>query len=247
MRRSLLLGSLLFVAFAVALAPAGLMRQAVRQVQGLDLLNPQGTVWNGNAELYIAGSSAGQIAWSFRPVTILQAELGYDVQLEGPQQSLRVRLAAAPGRLNVQLTGTVQGGYVNQWLAPYDIGIGGTLAFQAAELGLAWRQPAGADPSALATGSAAGTLTWDGGAVAYTLSGRRYNATLPALEARLGPGLEAVAYEQGGQTPLLTAAALRNGFVRLGVTRRMTDLLNNPWPGSSAPHEVVLEVEEQLF
>jgi len=49
------------------------------------------------------------------------------------------------------------------------------------------------------------------------------------------------------QTPLLRAEILPTGFARIGVTQLFTELAGNPWPGSHQDHEVVLEVEEQLF
>ena len=86
-----------------------------------------------------------------------------------------------------------------------------------------------------------------GGPVNYRLSGQEYRGSLPPLVATLGEGLEVYIYPDEGQTPLLVAQMLENGFVKIGVTRLLTKLLNNPWPGSDVDHEVVLEVEEQIF
>jgi hypothetical protein len=104
----------------------------------------------------------------------------------------------------------------------------------------------GAAPS-LAPGEASGTASWSGGYVRYRLSGQSYSGDLPPLEAALGDGLEAYVYPVQEQTPLIRAQLLSNGFAKIGITRLLTRLLNNPWPGSDADHEVVLEVEEQLY
>lgn len=67
------------------------------------------------------------------------------------------------------------------------------------------------------------------------------------MTAVLGPGAEAVVFAAGGQTPLLQAQLQDDGFAKVGVTKLLTKMLNRPWPGSDADHEVVLEVEEQVF
>jgi hypothetical protein len=67
------------------------------------------------------------------------------------------------------------------------------------------------------------------------------------MTANLGPGPKAVAYATGESTPLLHAALADNGFVRVGVTKYLTAMLGQPWPGSDPDHAVVLEVEEQVF
>ncbi len=136
------------------------------------------------------------------------------------------------------LGGTAAAAFANRWLAPYDIVIAGDLEFQGAQVRV---------PYDVAGGRAGGALTWEGGPVRYRLGSRTHAGQLPPLVAYLGDGLEAMVYPQDGQTPLLLAEILPNGFVRIGVTKLMTELAGNPWPGSNADHEVVLEVEEQLF
>lgn len=107
--------------------------------------------------------------------------------------------------------------------------------------------PAMPNQPELAAGEASGSLSWPGGDVRYRLSGQEYRGILPPLIATLGDGLEVYIYKEKGQTPLLIAQMLNNGFVKIGITRLLTRLLNNPWPGSDVDHEVVLEVEEQIF
>jgi hypothetical protein len=95
--------------------------------------------------------------------------------------------------------------------------------------------------------SAAGEISWSGGTVRYTLSGQSSSSTLPPLIAYLGDGVEAVVFAQNAQTPLIKAELLDNGFAKIGITKLLTKILDNPWPGSDPDHAVVLEVEEQVF
>ena len=88
MIRYVVVGLLLFLGFAVAFAPASLVGTALPERSGVQLLTPSGTVWRGQAELLAGGQPAGALTWRFRPVTILQGTLGYDVTLDGPEHGL---------------------------------------------------------------------------------------------------------------------------------------------------------------
>ncbi len=240
MIRTVSIGALLFVVFAVAFAPASLLR-APLSGSGADLLQPAGTVWKGSADLYLAKQGAGRISWRFRPLTLLQGALGYHVDLTGADHDLRGTVRLRPGTAEAVLDGHAASAFANRWLAPYDIVIAGDLTLQNLQL----RVPYDLEQSR--GGSAAGSVSWAGGPVRYRLSGRDHSARLPPLVAYLGDGLEAVVFPEGGQTPLLRARLQENGFLWIGVTKMMTRLAGNSWPGSHPDHEVVLEVEEQLF
>lgn len=248
MRRYLLIGAILFLAFVIAFAPAALLRSGLGMVEGVALLNPVGTVWRGSGDLYLADLPAGRVAWGFRPQALLKGTLGYHLRLSGPDHDLTADLAAGPSTLHLSADGTLSAPYLNPWLTPYDIRLSGELRLVEVAFAVPTRALDG-DPAApaLAPGKAAGVLSWTGGDLHYRLSGQSYSGLLPPLVASLGDGLEAFIYPEQGQTPLLRAQLLDNGFLKIGITRLLTRLLNNPWPGSDADHEVVLEVEEQIF
>ncbi len=251
MRKTFFIGILLVLLFLIAFAPAGLLRTLLAQVEGVNLLDPSGTVWRGEGELYLAEHAAGQIQWRFQPAALVRGYLEYQLTLTGPDQALDGNVGVSPGSLHLDLEGMLSARFLNQWLAPYDIGLSGDVTMREVDLLLLRNgdeAPAAAsNPPALAPGEASGTLTWAGGPVNYRLSGQEYRGSLPPLVATLGEGLEVYIYPEKGQTPLLVAQMLENGFVKIGVTRLLTKLLNNPWPGSDIDHEVVLEVEEQIF
>ena len=84
----------------------------------------------------------------------------------------------------------------------------------------------------------------------YALSGRTTTASLPALVAYLDEDAirpVATVFTQSGQTPLIKAELLENGYAKVGITKLLTKMLNNPWPGSDPDHAIVLEVEEQVL
>jgi len=256
--RTLLILVLLIGAFALISAPAALLRQVLPSEASASLTALSGTLWNGRAELVLGGRPAGTLAWRFRPVTILQGALGYHLALaegESPDGlALTGTVRLRPGGFDALLDGTVGAEYLNPWIGAYDIALSGAFTLEAVRVDLPWRFERAAEP-APAPGSAGGRLEWTGGPVRYILSGRPFSGTLPPLEAVFGEGVEAVVHAAAGDAasmprsdvPLLRAALLANGFVRIGMTRRLTQMLNNPWPGADGDHEVVLEVEEQLL
>jgi general secretion pathway protein N len=237
--RTAVIGALLFAAFLVVLAPASLVRQLLPAGGQIDLLQTRGSLWRGSGELYIDGRPAGSLTWDHQAVTILQGALGYHVTLKGPEHRIDGQVRLGPSRWRIDVDGNLGAGFVNAWLAPYDIAISGDVQLEDVTVTVPYRWDG--------TGSATGDARWNGGPVSYRLAGQSHSGVLPPLAAFLGDGLEAVVYPQDGQTPLLRAQMQSNGFARIGVTRMLTGLLGNPWPGAQQDHEVVLEVEEQLF
>jgi hypothetical protein len=236
----------LSLVFSVVFAPASLLRRFIPADAGAELVAPAGTLWNGRAEAVLGGRPAGDLAWRLDPVTFLHGALGYHAQLSGPGHDIALGVRIAPRTLDLSASGHAGGAYLNQWLDQYDIALSGDLRLESLSVRVPWRLARGG-AGELAPGRASGMVLWTGGPVRYRLSGEDHRATLPPMEALLGDGLEAVVYARGNETPLLRLEVLANGFARIGMTRMLTRILDMPWPGAAADHEVVLEVEEQLF
>jgi len=241
MIRTLIIGIVLFVLFALIFAPASLLRTLVPVTSGVELLEPSGTLWDGAVDLYLGGQPAGRLSFDFDPAALARGALGYDVALAGPEHDLTGRVSLAPGAGEATLRGRASAEFANRWLAAYDIAVAGELDFRDAHVHIPY------DVRTTGAGRSSGNLAWTGGPVRYILSGRPYGGDLPPLVAYLGEGLETVVIPANGQTPLLRGEVLPDGFVRISVTKLLTRLAGNPWPGSHPDHEVVLEVEEQLF
>ena len=54
-------------------------------------------------------------------------------------------------------------------------------------------------------------------------------------------------YAQGEPIRLMQAQITPDGFIKIGISKMFTKVLNRPWPGSDPDHAIVLEVEEQLL
>lgn len=237
MVRALIVGGLIFLSLIIIRLPAGLISWFLPEQGPVSVLNLAGTVWTGTGEVLAEGRSMGRLHWQFSPVTILKGAVGYDFQLSGSGIDLSGRAHSGFTRTRVELSGLVTAPFVNQWLAPYQIELSGQ--FQVTDVTATLQ---GQILEALA-----GQIHWDGGPIRYTLSGILHTSALPAVIANLGPGAEAVANAVGEPTPLLTAALQTDGYARFGVTKYLTRLLGEPWPGGDPDHAVVLEVEEQVF
>lgn len=237
MRAGILAGLVLFIAFAIYQAPAGMLRPLLDDNAPVALTDLQGTLWRGRARLIGAGSEIGELHWNLRPTTLFRGVIGYELQLSGSDLAVKGLFETGFTESRLELTGDLGAAEINRRLADYDIALDGRFSLDRATLIFAGRRPTGAD----------GTVHWAGGGIRYVLSGRASSSMLPALTAYLGPGPEAVVFPADGQTPLLTANLLESGFAKVGVTKYLTKMLGSPWPGGDPDHAVVLEVEEQLF
>jgi hypothetical protein len=236
------IGAILVVIFALVFAPAGLSRLVLEHVDGITLLEPAGTLWSGQGSVSVNGVPLGVLRWDMQAVTVLSGALGYDFALSGEDLELHGEVRAGLNQVfAVAATGRVGESFVNQLMAPYDMSISGDLALDATQFEITGDIPQ----------SANGQVTWDGGLVEFTLSGRKSAAELPAMIATLGPGPSAVVHEWVGNEdqglPLMLAELQANGFAKVSMTRYFTELLNNPWPGAATADQVVLQVEEKVF
>lgn len=237
MVRALIVGALIFMALIIARVPAGLLRSLIPETSPVNLLDLGGTVWNGTGDLLIDGLAVGRLHWAFAPVTLMKGSLGYDLRLSGAGAELSGRVQKGLASARIQAAGNIGASFVNQWLAPYHIDLSGDFQLLGVEATLT-RQ---------VLERLSGQIRWEGGPIQYRLSGNMHNSSLPAMVADLGPGPEATARGVEESTPLLITELKPDGFIRFGVTKYLTKLLGEPWPGGDPDHAVVLEVEEQVF
>jgi hypothetical protein len=236
-RKAIVIGTLVFLLILLVRAPANLLLRLQADNQPARLYNVEGTIWSGSGDLLVAGQATGRVSWSFQPVALTTGRLGYAFELLGPDLAVNGEVSSNGGRTTATVDGDVESAFVNQWLSPYDIELSGRFRIDSVTVELSGRQPEATD----------GMLTWTGGPVRYVLSGKVHGARLPSMRAELGPGPEAVAFAEGQTTPLLHAALKSDGFAKIGVTKYLTRIAGNPWPGGDPDHAVVLVVEEQVF
>ena len=238
-RGLLLLGILAFLGFCAAFAPARLLAPLAERIDGVALTRTAGTVWSGSGRLIFNGQGRGHFSWSFQPATLLRLFPGIGWALSAEHMNLAGTMNLAPGRAALSISGTVDNGAVNPWLAAYELSMAGQFEVRDLHLHLTDNRP----------DDAGGTISWSGGRLRYVLSQRSQVAELPPLEARLSfsDGPEATVVAAGDATPLLEARLLDSGFARIGVTMLLTRMLGQPWPGGGPDDKVVLAVEEKIL
>ena len=226
----------------VAFAPASLLDTAARQIPGVDLVSPQGTVWEGQAGLVVDGASRGTLNWSMQPLSVALAHPTFDWRFIDPQTNLHGTAGSGLSTQSLTVQGDIAAPVLNEWLQRYLITIQGDIEIQPTELVLEDRTRVTA---------LEGQIDWQGGTVRYSLSGLLHEAQLPPLTAYLDQNTQsqaiATVYTQGGSAPLLMATLTPDGFAKIAMTKRFTKLLNNPWPGNDPDNTVILEVEEKIF
>ena len=240
MRKYILIGALAFLAFAVALAPASVVRLATGRVPGLELRTVGGTVWNGEARPVYRGEPQGRLAWTFAPSGILDGEARLQWRLSDLDLDLSGDAAQGFGDARATIAGRVGAPAVNRVLGRYDIGVDGD--FELHEVSVASN---GADGLRLS-----GQFAWKGGRTFYRLSGLNYDTTMPAMTADLETvdGEHAFDVRLADDALLLIRARLdAEGWIEVGLTRRFVALAGIPWPVPGEEDAIVLTVEEQLF
>ncbi len=236
--KTIYIGILVFVLFCVALAPAGLLGLLVERLGGVSLTATAGTIWSGSGTLRLQGFGLGRLHWSFEPVTVAQLAPGYTWRLAGEGVDLHGRMAFRGDAIELSAKGVLANAAVNAGLAAYDIRLGGGFNIERLD----------ATVTAGGFERLDGGASWSGGVVSYGLGGRSHTALLPPMraEAQSAP-VRAMAFAEAGNALLMQAEIMDGGYVKIGLTRRLLQLLNRPWVGSGADDEIVVAVERAVF
>ncbi len=253
MRRYLIVGVLLFIGFAVANAPAGIISRALGATGTVNLGQTEGTLWSGTGELQAQGHNLGQLAWRFKALSLLRLMPTFEINLSDPHSQLKGEAGyGLGGRVAAELEGTLDSRAINPWLSPYELQMTGAIDVDHLRLKLSDIANLGAPNTEVGTQftQAEGLLHWSGGPVSYTLSGTPSTQRLPPMVGKLsidedGPRVDVLA--DPGDIPLMEMDLQNEGFVRIGITKRFTHILQSPWPGDEPDDAIVLQVEQQLF
>ncbi|MCY3795951.1 MAG: type II secretion system protein N [Gammaproteobacteria bacterium] len=236
--RTAAVGILAFALFCAALAPAGLFAILIERFGGASLTATAGTIWSGSGALRLKRLGLGRLHWSFDPVTLTQLAPGYTWRLAGDSLDLHGSMAFHGDAIKLSASGAVGTAAVNAGLAAYDIRLDGGFDIE------------GLDATVTAEGLQRldGSGRWSGGVVSYALGSQSHTALLPPMRAEAqSPPVRARAFAEAGSALLIQAEIMVGGYVKIGITRRLLQLLNQPWAGTGADDEIVVSVEEAVF
>ncbi|NKB97506.1 MAG: hypothetical protein GKR90_03255 [Pseudomonadales bacterium] len=238
MKRYIAAGLAVFLISIIAFAPASLVARFIQPDAQLALLEPRGSVWNGTGLVVASGQQLGQINWTVDTLSLLTLAPRVHWQLEQPLLEIHLTTVGV-NRVKFSVNGTADLELLKPLLHQYDLFIPGTINMTDIT-GIFTVEDETVD-------ELDGTLNWSGGLVRYVLSGQFSESNLPELKAELSAPVKAEVTTHTSPTHLLEAELTNNGFVKIGITKMLTKMLNRPWPGSDPDHAVVLVVEEQLF
>ena len=241
MKRYLLIGLLVFLIAAIAMVPAGLVARALQSVPNTELIDPRGRIWQGQGQLLLQGNPVGILRWSVDALDTMLLSPSARWQLDQTFIEVSGDVQYSNDGLAISADGDVRADAVNPALQPYQLSMTGDFEIDGVELGF--------DTDSRQISQASGEIYWSGGLVRFTMAGRLREERLPPLIMRLtmSDGPQAVVYATDDPTPLLIVSQGLPGFVKYGVTKQFTRLLGQPWPGSAPNHQVVIELEEQIF
>ncbi len=247
MKRNLFIGVLAIAVMLVTLAPANLLRIAVTQIAGVDLVKPQGTVWHGNGVLIVNPGLSANLSWQVAWQISESLTPTVRWQLSNDELSLRGSVALGLNAQKVAIEGNFSGLSLEPALARYDISIPGT--FQVTPTLVLISESDAATEFELVTDS---KLFWSGGTIRYVQSNGLEQAYVPALTATIKSAQGSlptvfIGLTENSTGPLLTLTPELNGYVNIVVTRGFIELVGRTWTGSAKYNDVVLEVKRKVF
>ena len=239
--RYALLGVLVLVACIAYMAPARLLAIALADQGPTRLTHARASIWKGAAALEHEGQSLGSLSWQFDAGGLAHGEANFDWQLAGTGHTLSGLARFGPVGLHCSATGTVSDATMRRLLAPYWIETTGDVGIERIRADVTY---------GLHLRAMVGELSWSGGEVRYRLAGEQYRMVLPPLAGMLGtvdaePTLTVFAQEV--DAPLLHVRLGADGWLNIGVTKKLTRMAGFPWPGNEPDHAIVIDVSERLF
>lgn len=239
--RYALVGILALVACIVYMAPATLLAMILGDEGPIGLTQVRGSIWDGAAALEHQGQSLGSLSWQFDAGGLAGGEANFDWWLESPGHTLSGGARLGLAGLRCSAAGTVSGTTMRRILAPYWIETAGDIGIERINTDITYD---------LHLQTMAGELSWSGGEVRYRLAGEHYQMVLPPLSGMLEtvdaePTL--TVFGRDVDAPLLFIRLGADGWLNIGVTKKLTIMAGFPWPGNEPDHAIVIDVSERLF
>ena len=239
--RYALVGVLALVVCIVYMAPATLLAMALGDKGPTRLTQVRGSIWDGAAALEHEGRSLGSLSWQFDAGGLAHGEANFDWGLAGTGHTLSGGVRVGLAGLHCSAAGTVSGATMRRILAPYWIETAGDVGIEHIRADVTYD---------LHLQAMDGALSWSGGEVRYRLAGEHYQMVLPPLAGMLEtvnaePTL--TVFAQGVDAPLLHIRLGADGWLNIGVTKKLTKMAEFPWPGNEPDHAIVIDVSERLF
>ena len=240
-RQLLFLGLVFFLSFLVIFLPASSIRFVTNAIPAIDFSTTEGSIWNGSGQLRVTKLYAGSLSWSVDPVQLVFGKLAIEWVLEDQTHTFGGAATIRLGSMAFSFDGLIEAATINRVLAPYNMNLNGALHLRSIKATINKRE----GPIRIL-----GHMRWDGGTVQYHMSNQRFQRELPALlgELQMVEGIPSMTVRsETDDTPLIRARLDDDGWVHIGITKRFTRLIGQPWQGSEPDPAIVMEVSEKLL
>ena len=240
-RQLLLLGLVFFLSFLVIFLPASSIRLVTNAIPAIDFSTTEGSIWNGNGRLRVSKLYVGLLTWSVDPVQLVFGKLAFEWVLEDQSHTFGGSATIRLGGMAFSFDGLIEAETINRVLAAYNMNLNGTLHLRSVKATINKSE---------GQIQIQGDMRWDGGTVQYRMSNQRFQTELPALlgELQMVEGVPSMTVRsETDNTPLLRARLDNDGWVHIGITKRFTRLIGQPWQGNEPDPAIVMEVSEKLL
>ena len=234
-------GLAVFVLVLIVRLPASLVPQFVHASTSdaqLRLTAPQGSLWRGEASIWVMQTDFGRIAWQVSPLSLLTLSPTIDWQLRATSLTGQVNLD--DGSFSATLNGSLDLARLAPILSRYAMSAEGELRFEALQVERTEQ-----------SASISGQVHWSGGRVELGLGNWQGQQVLPALRARAADSSRLLITlrddQSGAHVPASEIELLPDGWVKLGVTGHLAKYFSRTLGQANDPSEIVLSVEERLF
>ena len=240
-RQLLFLGLVFFLSFLVIFLPASSIRFVTNTIPAIDFSTTEGSIWNGSGRLRVTKLYAGSLSWSVDPVQLVFGKLVIEWVLEEQTHTFGGAATIRLGSMAFSFDGLIEAATINRVLAPYNMNLNGALHLRSIKATINKSE----GPIRIQ-----GHMRWDGGTVQYHMSNQRFQRELPALlgELQMVEGIPSMTVRsETDDTPLIRARLDDDGWIHIGITKRFTRLIGQPWQGSEPDPAIVMEVSEKLL
>ncbi|MEE3279541.1 MAG: type II secretion system protein N [Pseudomonadota bacterium] len=240
-RQLVLLGLVFFLSFFVIFQPSSSIRLVTNRLPAIDVSATRGSVWNGSGRLHVSEFYAGSLRWSVDPIQLVLGKLAIEWVLEDQTHSFDGSAMIRFGGMALSFDGSVEAETINRILGPYEMNLTGALHLKSIKATVDRNE---------GQVKIQGNMRWDGGTARYRMSNQRFVRELPALlgELQMAEGIPLMTVRtETDDTPLLQAKLDNDGWIHIGITKRFTQLIGQPWRGVESDHAIVMEVSEKLL
>ena len=228
----------------VAFFPASSLKYLSREINGFDLIGPEGTVWNGKTRFLVRDEISGSFQWNFDGLEKWWPRFNWT--LNGSGYELRGVNVFLLKHTQLSIQGEASSDSIQQLLSRFDIFLSGVFKLAPLTLDIKYKTRSIEDINL----DGPYEIDWSGGQISYILAQQFFQVELPPLTAQgtFGNGQAATLISRmDDKKRLLELSLKKDGISNIRVLRRLLELTDTPWIGNQELDDVVIEIERKIF